>query len=77
MEEILLTFLVSVGASVVGYYICKWLDSISIIGIAHRNEQEPLRAATLRGSFTAWKLLTFLSCIHHTFFCLKSQCIAC
>ena len=26
MEEILLTFLVSVGASVVGYYICKWLD---------------------------------------------------
>jgi len=26
MEEILLTFLVSVGAGVVSYYICKWLD---------------------------------------------------
>ena len=26
MEEILLTFLVSVGAGVVSYYICKGLD---------------------------------------------------
>lgn len=26
MEEILLTFLVSVGAGVVSYCICKWLD---------------------------------------------------
>ena len=27
MEEILTTFLVSVIAGVVSYYICKWLDS--------------------------------------------------
>ena len=27
MEEILVTFLVSVLAGVVSYYICKWLDS--------------------------------------------------
>ena len=26
MEEILTSFLISVVASVVGYYICKWLD---------------------------------------------------
>ena len=26
MEEILVTFLVSVLAGVVSYYICKWLD---------------------------------------------------
>jgi len=26
MNECILTFLVSVGASVVGFYICKWLD---------------------------------------------------
>ena len=26
MEEILTTFLVSVVAGVVSYYICKWLD---------------------------------------------------
>lgn len=26
MEEILTGFLISVVASVVGYYICKWLD---------------------------------------------------
>ena len=26
MEEILTSFLISVIASVVGYYICKWLD---------------------------------------------------
>lgn len=26
MSDLILTFLVSVGASVVGYYICKWLD---------------------------------------------------
>lgn len=26
MEEILVTFLVSVIAGIVSYYICKWLD---------------------------------------------------
>ena len=26
MAEILITFLVSVAAGVVSYYICKWLD---------------------------------------------------
>ena len=26
MVDILLSFLVSVGAGVVSYYICKWLD---------------------------------------------------
>ena len=26
MQEILLSFILSVMASVVGYYICKWLD---------------------------------------------------
>ena len=26
MEQILVSFLVSVGAGVVSYYICKWLD---------------------------------------------------
>ena len=26
MNEVFLTFLISVVASVVGYYICKWLD---------------------------------------------------
>ena len=26
MVELICTFLVSVGASVVAYYICKWLD---------------------------------------------------
>ena len=26
MEELLITFLVSVLAGVVSYYICKWLD---------------------------------------------------
>jgi len=27
MNDVLLAFLVSVGAGVVSYYICKWLDS--------------------------------------------------
>ena len=27
--EYLITFILSVGASVVGYYICKWLDGQS------------------------------------------------
>ncbi len=26
MESLLISFLVSVAASVAGYYICKWLD---------------------------------------------------
>ena len=26
MENILITFLISVAASVVAYYLCKWLD---------------------------------------------------
>lgn len=26
MADIITAFIISVGASVVGYYICKWLD---------------------------------------------------
>ena len=27
MPEIIIAFIISVAASVAGYYICKWLDS--------------------------------------------------
>ena len=27
MEEIFINFIVTVGANVMAYYICKWLDS--------------------------------------------------
>ena len=49
MEEILVTFLVSVLAGVVSYYICKWLDSNSPNGTAHRNEQESPQSCNSEG----------------------------
>ena len=69
MEEILTTFLVSVVAGVVSYYICKWLDgrrigSNSLNGIAHRNEQESPQSCNSGGfRFATWKFHPhFLSC---------------
>ena len=54
MEEILVTFLVSVLAGVVSYYICKMagqqtLDSNSTNGTAHRNEQESPQSCNSEG----------------------------
>ena len=49
--DYIFAFLVSVLASVVGYYICKWLDGNDRQhqpnGIVHRNELENPRAGTL------------------------------
>ena len=65
------TFLVSVLAGVVSYYICKWLDgrtidSNSLNGLAHRNEQESPQSCSSGGfRFATWNLTTFLSCYYH------------
>ena len=53
MEEILVTFLVSVLAGVVSYYICKWLDGRRQTATAKTEQltvtsKKALRAATLR-----------------------------
>ena len=53
MEEILVTFLVSVLAGVVSYYICKWLDGRRKTATAKTEQltvtsKKALRAATLR-----------------------------
>ena len=53
MEEILVTFLVSVLAGVVSYYICKWLDGRRQTATAQTEQltvtsKKALRAATLR-----------------------------
>ena len=66
MEEILTTFLVSVIAGVVSYYICKrlerTLDSNSLNGIAHRNEQESPQSWHSEGfCFASRNLTTFLN----------------
>ena len=68
------TFLVSVLAGVVSYYICKWLDgraldSNSLNGTAHRNEQESPQSCNSEG-FCFFSSLhgissTFLSCYYH------------
>ena len=56
MADIILTFLISVVAGVVSYYICKWLDrdkkgSNSLNGIARRKEQENPRGLGPSGVF--------------------------
>ena len=72
MEEILTSFLVSVVAGVVSYYICKRLDSLN--GITHRNEQESPQSCNSEGfHFATWNLTTFLSCYYHMLLPVKSQ----
>ena len=62
MEGMLTSFLISVVASVVGYYIC----SNSQNGLVHRNEQKnPQRGNSEGFCFAYWKLTNFLSYNHY------------
>ena len=64
MNDNISAFIISVAASVVGYYICKWLDrwwtgGNSLNGLARRKEQEKPQRWHLRGfSFCSTRTLS-------------------
>ena len=51
---IFLSFTLSIAASVIAYYICKWLDgdeqSVISLGVVHPDKQETPKSHTLWGS---------------------------
>ena len=50
------------------------IDSNSLNGIAHRNEQESPQSCNSEGfHFATWNLTTFLSCYYHMLLPVKSQ----